>query len=143
MANGGLRLLVKTNRAATAATVSFGAAPVAITLTPLMPSIDRPAAGAVAAVAPAAWYIAEAQTSLNPWDACHALLTQGLGMAAGDVVLAEPDLQQNWLWTTPNRQALGIAGACEVVPANGDVYAIGDTNLWFADETHSQLAKMR
>ena len=64
-------------------------------------------------------------------------------MAGGGVVLAEPDLEQTWLWTTPNRQTLGIAGTCDSVPPNSDVYAVGNTNLWFADEAHSQLEQAR
>jgi Subtilase family len=142
MAERGLRLLVKTDRAATAGRFALGSTAVDVQLTPLMPSIDRSAGMAMTAAAPA-WHIAEAQTPLNPWDACHALLAQGLGVAGGGVVMAEPDLEQNWLWATPNRQALGVAGACVSVPANGDVYAIGNTNLWFVDEGHSQLAETR
>ena len=140
MVERGLRLLVKTNRAATAARFTFGSTPVDLKLTPLMPSIDRPAA--LAAAAAPAWHVAETQTHLNSWDACHALLDQGLGVAGGDVVFAEPDLEQTWLWTSPNRQALAIAG-CDAAPPNHDVYATGNTNLWFVDEAHSQLQKKR
>ncbi|MGH8430654.1 MAG: S8/S53 family peptidase, partial [Solimonas sp.] len=93
------------------------------------------------AAAPA-WHIAETERPLNPWDACHALLDQGLGMAGGEVALAEPDLEQGWLWTTPNRQAFGVAG-CITEPSDGDVYAIGNTNLWHVDEAHSQLEETR
>jgi hypothetical protein len=146
MVERGLKLLVKTNRSATAGRLSLGGAPVDLKLTPLMPSIDRPAGPALAA-APA-WQIAELDRAINPWDACHELLAQGLGVAGGDVVMAEPDLEQSWLWTTPNRQALGIAGArdvaaCAAVAPDSDVYALGNTNLWFADEAHSQLEQMR
>lgn len=140
MVERGLRLLVKTNRTATAARLALGGAPVELKLTPLMPSIDRPA-GTMMAAAPV-WHVAETESYRNPWDACHALLDQGLGMAGGDVVLAEPDLEQVWLWTTPNRQALGIAG-CDPAPPNHDVYATGNTNLWFVDEAHSQLEEVR
>ena len=141
MVERGLRLLIKANRAATTGRFALGSAAVDLTLTPLMPSIDRPA-GTMMAAAPA-WHVAEAKTRLNPWDACHALLDQGLGVAGGSVVLAEPDLEQTWLWTTPNRQTLGIAGTCDSVPPNSDVYAVGNTNLWFADEAHSQLEQAR
>jgi hypothetical protein len=145
MANGELRLLVKTNRAVTAASLSLGAAPVAFSLKPLMPSVDRGSAGALGAAATPAWHIAEAETHHNPWDACHTLLARGLGVAGGDVLVAEPDLEQSWMWTSPNRQAFGITGAdaCEAVPPNGDVYAIGNTNLWHVDEAHTQLEEMR
>jgi Subtilase family len=141
MVERGLRLLVKANRAAATGRFALGGAAVDLALTPLMPSIDRSTATAMAA-APV-WHVAEAQTRLNPWDACHALLDQGLGVAGGNVVLAEPDLEQRWQWASPNRQAFGIAGGCDPTPPNGDVYAIGNTNLWFADESHSQLEAMR
>jgi len=141
MVERALRLLVKANRAATAGRFMFGGTSVDLKLTPLMPSIDRPAATMMAA-APA-WYVAETETHLNPWDACHALLDQGLGMAGGGVAMAEPDLEQRWLWTTANRQTLGVAGTCDSVPPNSDVYAIGNTNLWFVDEAHSQLQQAR
>jgi len=140
MVERGLRLLVKTNRAATAGRFTLGRAPVDLKLTPLMPSIDRPA-GTMMAAAPA-WHVAETETHPNSWDACHALLDQGLGVAGGDVVFAEPDLEQTWLWTTPNRQALAIAG-CDAAPPNHDVYATGNTNLWFVDEAHTQLEETR
>ena len=140
MVERGLRLLVKTNRAATTGRFALGSTSVDLRLTPLMPSIERPV-GTTMAAAPV-WHVAETESHLNPWDACHALLDQGLGVAGGNVVLAEPDLEQTWLWTTPNRQALGVAG-CTSVPPNGDVYAIGNTNLWFVDEAHSELEEER
>ena len=140
MVERGLRLLVKTNRAATTGRFMLGSAPVDLKLTPLMPSIDR-STGTLMAAAPT-WHVAETETHLNPWDACHALLDQGLGVAGGGVVSAEPDLQQSWLWTTPNRQALAITG-CDAAPPNHDVYATGNSNLWFVDDDHSQLEKTR
>ena len=143
MASGGLRLLVKSNRAATTASVAFGAsAPITLSLRPLMPSIDR--ASATALAAPATWHIAEApDAGVNPWDACHALVRDGLGVAGGTVAMAEPDLEQQWVWTNPNRQAFGLTGSCDAVPSNSDVYAIGNTEYWFADEDHSQLDMAR
>ena len=140
MVERGLRLLVKTNRAATTGRFMLGSAPVDLKLTPLMPNIDR-STGTLMAAAPT-WHPAETETHLNPWDACHALLDQGLGVAGGGVVSAEPDLQQSWLWTTPNRQALAITG-CDAAPPNHDVYATGNSNLWFVDDDHSQLEKTR
>ena len=143
MASGGLRLLVKSNRAATTASVALGAAaPVALSLRPLMPSIDRMSATALAA--PATWHIAEAPDGdVNPWDACHALVRDGLGVAGGAVAMAEPDLEQKWVWASPNRQAFGLTGNCDAAPSNSDVYAIGNTEYWFADEDHSQLDMAR
>ncbi len=139
MAERNLDILIKANPQA--AGRRFAVAGTQFSLQPLMPSVDRPAGTALAA-APA-WQLATAQSRLNPWDACHSMLAAGLGVAGGDVVMAEPDLEQNWLWTTPNRQAMGIAAACQAAPPNSDVYGVGNTNLWFADEAHSQLEEAR
>lgn len=142
MVQTGLKLLVKARRGAAGGSFALGGSHLAFETEPLMPSIDRPGTSTAMAAAPV-WQIAAVEGRINPWDACHALLGQGLGVAGGDVVLAEPDLVQSWLWATPNRQALGISGACDSVSPNGDVYAIGNTNLWFADEAHSQLEQAR
>jgi hypothetical protein len=137
MASGELRLLVKTSsavanrRLAVKDTGTF-------TLTPLMPSIDRPSRRGLAA-APA-WHIATApNAAANPWDVCHQLVADGLGVAGGSVILAEPDLEQNWLWTLPNRQAFGITSDCTPMGPDSDIYAVGDVPRWFADNDHSQL----
>ena len=137
MASGELRLLVKTNsavanrRLAVKDTGTF-------TLTPLMPSIERPTRRGLAAAA--AWHIATApNAAANPWDVCHQLVTKGFGVAGGSVALAEPDLEQNWLWALPNRQAFGITSDCELAGPDNDVYAAGDVPRWFADKDHSQL----
>ncbi|GEP60586.1 S8 family serine peptidase [Reyranella soli] len=135
MAERTLDILIKANRQAAGG--RFAVAGTEFALQPLMPSIDRPTGPALAA-APV-WQLATAQSRLNPWDACHALLADGLGVAGGNVAIAEPDLEQSWLWTTPNRQAMGIAAVCDPAPPNSDVYAVGNTNLWFVDESHSQL----
>ena len=135
MAERTLDVLIKTSRQAAGG--RYAVAGTEFALQPLMPSIDRTAGPALAA-APV-WHLATAQSRLNPWDACHSLLTDGLGVAGGTVAIAEPDLEQSWQWTTPNRQAMGIAAVCEAAPPNSDVYAVGTTNLWFADESHSQL----
>jgi hypothetical protein len=142
MAERELRLLVKANRAATSARLALAGGAATLELSPLMPSIDRPTAGLAAAAQPV-WHIAQASGDVSPWDACHSLMAQGLGIAGGDVAFAEPDLEQSWLWTTPNRQAFAITSGCTAAPPNGDVYAIGNTNLWFVDEAHSQLQETR
>ncbi|WP_421995475.1 S8 family serine peptidase [Reyranella sp.] len=142
MAERELNLLIKTSRAAAGRRFALGAAPLSFETKPLMPSIERGGRGAAMAAAPV-WHLASVDQRLNPWDACHSLLTEGLGVAGGDVVMAEPDLEQSWLWTSANRQAFGLTGGCESVPPNGDVYAIGNTDLWFADEAHSQLDEAR
>jgi hypothetical protein len=140
MAEQELRLLVKANRGAGGERFALGSA--SLQFNELMPSIDARSAGLGAAARPV-WHLAAAQTVLNPWDACHRLLAQGLGVAGGDVAFAEPDLEQSWLWTSPNRQAFAVASACTAASPNSDVYAVGRTNLWFVDERHAQLEQTR
>lgn len=137
MADKGLRLLIKTRREASTGTLAMGGE---LKLQPLMPHIERGSAMGMAGRP--IWHLAESSAESNPWDACHALLSDGLGVAGGDVAIAEPDLQQSWLWTTQNRQAFGLSGCAPTAP-NSDIYAVGKTNLWFADERHSQLEEMR
>ena len=90
------------------------------------------------------WHVAETQTRLNSWDACHALLDQGLGVAGGDVVFAEPDLEQTLAVDESKPPGLRLLPAAAMRPLPiSDVYAIGNTNLWFVDEAHSQLEATR
>jgi hypothetical protein len=73
MVERGLRLLVKTNRAATAGRLALGGTPVDLKLTPLMPSIDRPA-GPMMAAAPA-WHrrVGDADQSVGLPRSCAGL----------------------------------------------------------------------
>ena len=48
--------------------------------------------------------------TLNPWDACHDMVRQGLSLTGGGVTFAEPDLEQEWLWADSNRMMLGLRG---------------------------------
>ncbi|HEY2871860.1 MAG TPA: hypothetical protein VGJ56_08080 [Reyranella sp.] len=92
MADKGLRLLIKTRREASTGTLAMGGE---LKLQPLMPHIERGSAMGMAGRP--IWHLAESSAESNPWDACHALLSDGLGVAGGDVAIAEPDLQQSWL----------------------------------------------
>jgi hypothetical protein len=143
MATRTVDILVKASRAAAGSRFSVSGGQLTVHARPLMPSIEGIGGAPLAATAAPVWHLATAEAPTSPWDACHALLDQGLGVAGGDIAMAEPDLEQAWLWTTPNRQAMGIASVCEPAPSDGDVYAIGNTNLWFADEAHSQLDEAR
>jgi len=137
-----MRLLLKANPAAIRQGLAIGgAAPIA--LRPLMPSIDD-ARGAALGIAGAAasWQVTgELELPGNAWDACHALVRDGLG-ASGDagLVMAEPDLEQSWLPADQQRQAGAAAGGGA---PQSDHYPIGAPDGWFADRPYSGLAAAR
>lgn len=57
------------------------------------------------------WFLAESeQQTENPWDGAHLLLQAGLGFAAGEAMLAEPDLLQDWL---PEQPTHGLSATDE------------------------------
>lgn len=93
-----MRLLVQTSRGAERLRLQgFGARAVEVTLRPLMPATAAVAANAMgfAAGAAPAWHVTgDLPEGANPWDACHALLREGLGIGAGSgVAFAEPDIE--------------------------------------------------
>lgn len=100
-------------------------------------------------VAPtSAWHIVEpefALESMNPWDVCHALVSDGLALDTGKVraEFAEPDLEQSWIGTDPATEAFKLAGACEADGQKlGGAGFPGDpeNDYWYQDNAHSQFA---
>src|SRR4051812_8178915 len=79
--------------------LTFGAAPVAFTATPLFKSIGPEPGFGVAAGS--AWQILSPEPGFvteNPWDLCHSLMQQGFGLAGAPVPqFAEPDFEQKWV----------------------------------------------
>ncbi len=138
MAEDELRLLVRVPTGTRQARLAVDGRSRTVSLVPLFSSI-RPSRGP-AMRAGTAWHIATAPRGrLSPWDACHLAVQQGLG-AAGGVEFAEPDLEQQWPWSTVARQTLGMTGECgPPAPQDSDTYAVGDHPLWFRDTHHSQL----
>lgn len=146
MKSSSVNLLIKCHRSAEIGRLSFGGAERELRLTPLFDSIETAAAGPFAAEAPPAWHAAELEgDGLNPWDACHALMRDGLGFAGGGgVTFAEPDLEQSWLWSTQTALGIAASGQCgPPAPQDNDVYAIGPSDRWFADKSFSQLDDAR
>lgn len=66
----------------------------------LLPTIDTRIAASSAGLA-MTWHLLTSKDAegLHPWDACHALVQHGLGVAdtEQDSLFAEPDIQQQWL----------------------------------------------
>jgi hypothetical protein len=141
MAKPAVRLLVKARPTRPAMTVRLAAGrSLALKMRPLFGSIERPTA--MGAAARPAWFIAESeQGQLNPWDLCHGIMSKGFGVAgATDIAFAEPDLDQQWIWSEPARQMLGAADRCDKAEEqDSDVYATDTPNNWFRDDEHAQL----
>lgn len=136
---GELRLLVRVAPGTTNAELSIGGRPTPVSLVPLFQSI-HPEQG-LGLAAGTQWHLAVADADdRSPWDACHRAVHGGLGLAGG-VEFAEPDFEQQWPWSTPARQVLGMAGDCpeKGEPQNGDTYAMGPYSTWYKGRHYSQL----
>src|SRR5712664_3620722 len=74
-------------------------------LEPLFTSIGQGQAGALAATTAPTWHIltpAAPADEAHPWDMCHQLLQDGLGIAGLPAPeFAEPDIQQQWFVAPP------------------------------------------
>ncbi|MEX2501495.1 MAG: S8 family serine peptidase [Trueperaceae bacterium] len=98
-----------------------------------------------------AWYLAELPDgAATPWDAAHARVADQLGLDAGDVLFAEPDLQHD-VYPDPSEPNPGAPDAtsaldtdCRPVPqdATGGK-PVGPGPLWHLHDDHGQLAAAR
>src|SRR6478609_1498845 len=79
--------------------------------------------------------------SANPWDACHALMAHGQGVAGGGVEFAEPDLLQRWAVVPrpPSAAALAMREGRPHEQNKDDFPAIPADNFWFRDAKHGQF----
>jgi hypothetical protein len=135
-------ILVKAAPGLSSVRLTFGAAPVAFTATPLFESIE-PVPGLGVAGAPT-WQILTPQVDLAeelPWDLCHSLLEQGFGVAgAAPPQFAEPDLQQKWLTGDDAELGMALAQSCDTVNLQKEEFPrIADRPYWFRDSDHSQF----
>src|SRR5260370_38660122 len=119
-----------------------GARNIAFTSQPLFGSISA-AGGLAAAASPSQWFLVTAEAGVdseNPWDACHALMAQGQGVAAGGVEFVEPDLLQRWMVEPRPPGASPFAlRAGELHNQNPDFPTIPANDLWFRDAQHGQF----
>src|SRR5262249_2293245 len=95
-----IRFLVKGKGPAASGHFAFGAdaRSVAFTSQPLFRSIGA-AGGRVAAASPSQWFLVTAEAGVDsesPWDACHALMAQGQGVAAGGGGVVGADPMRRW-----------------------------------------------
>ncbi|WP_431862535.1 S8 family serine peptidase [Azospirillum sp.] len=143
-----MRLLIKASSAATALRLGVAGSPLNLTLRPLMPNVDAARAAVLAAGAPAAWHVsAPFATTENPWDVCHRLMGEGLGVGpGGDIAFVEPDLEQRW--SPVSDQGLGIGGGRENLPCTtlsqqSKDYPQGTGDGWYAGPEFSGLGPAR
>ncbi len=142
-----MRLMLKTSSAARAFRLGAGGPRPQVQLRPLMPNLAAAATPALAAAGAApTWQVSEEiDERFNPWDLCHALVRQGLGMGEGGVEFAEPDLEQSWVAPPAENSAFGGARAADCAarePQSGD-YPPGPADGWFATDAFSGLASAR
>jgi hypothetical protein len=113
-------------------------ATLAFSAEPLFHSIGASRQG-VAPVATWQLLTADAETDINPWDACHAMLTQGLGVSGASAEFAEPDLAQSWRIGDQRTLGLKLAKSCDVPDEQNPDYPQGPSHYWIRDAGHSQF----
>ncbi len=99
---------------------------------------------AVAEQEPAQWLRAALQPSARDsgWEAVHAAVGGGLGLAPG-MAYVEPDLEQPFIATAPRTAGLAAdSGKGTVNPPNKDLPLV-DRFAWFLEDGFSQLASAR
>lgn len=145
----GSALLVKAAAMPQSLSLGMGAARFDLTAERLFASIPARGGdaglvgGAAAAGGPVSqWYVLRAPpaaTTAHAWDLCHALITQGLGVAGATAPeFAEPDLEQRWVFGEEPRQALALAGGCPVQgEGQDDRFPRGPHPLWYRDDEYS------
>ncbi len=139
-----MRFLVKGKGPAASGHFALGAGArnIAFTSQPLFRSIGTAGGLAAAAGAPQ-WFLVTAEAGVgseNAWDACHALVAQGQGVAAGGVEFVEPDLLQRWM-VEPRPPGAAPFALREGEPhkQNPDFPTIPANDLWFRDAQHGQF----
>src|SRR5215471_7284250 len=109
------RLLIKTRRVPKpqAFAVQSSSGKIPFKIEPLFPPASRKTATAMGMVAgEPEWHLASVPTDVDEvdlWELCHQLQSKGMGIAGGgNVAFAEPDLQQQWTYASPD-DAIGKA----------------------------------
>src|SRR5271165_6181761 len=108
-------ILVKLQAAPEKLALSFRKNTINVAFEKLFSGITPKSTGPKAA-APPEWYLMSARRAgpeVNPWDLCHSLVTEGLGISGSKPAqFAEPDLEQQWITATPAQHAMSLARPC-------------------------------
>jgi hypothetical protein len=135
------RILVKTRGVVPDAAFSLGGASLPFSAQPLFDSIGR--SDDLGIETSARWYVLTTPLALdegNPWDACHALLQQGFGMAGASAPeFVEPDLPQRWLAGDEAELPLMLGGSCAAAKDQDQRFPTNSNPFWFRDPDHAQF----
>jgi hypothetical protein len=136
-----MRMLVKARGGGAPSAFSLGGASLQFSATPLFKSIDG--SDALGIGTSARWYLLTSAPVLdegNPWDACHALLQQGFGVAGAPAPeFAEPDLPQHWLTGDEAELPLMLGSSCDKAKAQDTRFPTAQDPFWFRDADHAQF----
>ena len=120
---------------------------------PLLFSPGRPVYGvSVSPERPHTWRVATVEAghglgprSAHPWDLAHAALCSGVGIAGADILVVEPDLEQEWptLPAVARPASMAPGQSCQPVGEKGGVYDVGRSFGWHLDDDHSGLRAAR
>ena len=145
--NSEVRLLVKSRPGVSGARLQIDNSKLRFAAEPLFASIGG-RRGRLAAALSATWHLLKPVTEAgiaspadvaSPWDFCHQLLEEGLGIAGGgEVEFAEPDLQQQWLVGRPGAVAVALATAPTGPDQQNPKYPTLPSNYWYRDTRHAQ-----
>jgi hypothetical protein len=94
------------------------------------------------------WFMVQTDPSASPWDQAHDRVADQLGIDAGDVLFAEPEMQHSIFapgnGEPPAIDGFAAAAECVDVPQDkGNGKQFGKTSFWHLDAQHSQLAQAR
>jgi hypothetical protein len=94
------------------------------------------------------WYRALLPSTTNPWDAAHAMLSQGAAFAAtggAHIEFVEPDTEQEWFPDTTKAAQTLAAATCTFHPQDesGRKAVTFSGNDWHLQNQYSQLAIAR
>lgn len=132
----GMRLLVKANSAIAGTQLTLDKRQ--YDAQPLFSSIG--VSTNIGAVPSPTWHIlTTADSGGNPWDICHAMAAEGLGLAGSDVEFAEPDIQQRWLYGDEKLLGLALAGGCGAPSPERQDYPHKADNFWLRGRDFSQF----
>ncbi len=137
------RFLVRMKPGSGPASLPLAGASVQFRVEPLFASIGP--AGALGLASGATWHVLEpafAIDATHPWDVCHAIVQQGLGLAGGaSPEFAEPDFAQQWLTGATPEQLQALTESCAAVgqKTGPDGFPGAPDDAWYRDPQHAQF----
>ena len=142
MVERGLRLLVKANRAATTGRFALGSAPVDLSAH-AADAEHRPLRGERRWRRRRSGMSPKRKHASIPGTPATRCSTKGSAWPAATWCWPSRTSSNAGCGRVPTARRSALPAAATPMPPNSDVYAIGNTNLWFADEAHSQLEETR